>query len=99
MGDEGDDERRLGNFLALIADGEAPASVLGAIREIEQSIKAKRAELARLTIAKPSELDARRMKKQLRERAEEFENLMRSDVPVARQALRELLEGQIALTR
>ncbi len=90
--------RKLDNFLGLIAEGKAPASVLGAIRELEQAIETKTTELGRLTMAQPSELDQRRMKKQLREQVGRFDELIHSDVPIARQALRKLMAGPIAFS-
>ena len=92
------DRRKLDNFIALIADGNAPASILGAIRELEQGIETKTTELSRLTMEQPSELDQRRIKKQLREQVGKFDELIHSDVPIARQALRKLMAGPIAFS-
>jgi hypothetical protein len=61
-------------------------------------LDAKQAELGRLTMEQPSELDQRRTKKQLREQIGKFDELIHSDVPIARQALRKLLAGPIAFS-
>ena len=44
----------------------------------------------------PLELDRARLRKALRQRLSEFDDLIGSDLPLARQALRKLLDGPIS---
>ena len=91
-------EGELKNFLSLIADGNAPKSVLQEIRAKEGKIEALKAEVARYTApAHMDELDFKRLERNLRERLEQFEELIHGDVPVARQALRKLLKKPLIL--
>ena len=83
--------KELARFMNLIADGKAPDSVLEQISDRENRIKALEAELQQLQSEAPSELDMRRIRKGLRERISRFRDLIRTDIPVARQALRKLL--------
>jgi site-specific DNA recombinase len=89
------DERQLTNFLSLIGEGRAPVAVLTHIKALEVELAAKRAQLEALRVAAPTELDLRRTKKELREMIGRFSDVVRGDVPLARQALRKLLDGRI----
>ena len=91
------ERRQRDNFLALVADGKAPPSVLQRIAALDASIADKERELADFAVAveQPSELDLRRVKRTLRERLGGFDELLHGDVPLARQALRKLLAGRI----
>ena len=88
--------RERDNLIALAASGRSPASVLNEIHKREQAIETLKGELARI----PHRLryDARELgslKAAMRERMTKFQELMHSDVSLARQALRKLLSGPI----
>jgi len=55
----------------------------------------KERELEASSIEEPTELELRRLRKAFRERIGKFDELLLSDVPRARQALRKLIPGQI----
>ncbi len=86
---------RLNNFLQAIGDGDAPDKVLEEIHKLEQLIQAKEAELSEFEIAVPNSASLRRLKQDLCARLGGFKDLIYSDVPRARQALRSLLKGPI----
>ena len=90
------DRRKLANFMHAIGEGAAPSTVMAEIRALEAAIAAKEHELATLTLAQPDELAVARAKRAFRARLGQFDELLRGDVPVARQALRKLLAGRIA---
>ncbi len=84
--------------MALIASGKAPSSVLAEITAREQRIQALEQELAETQLAQaPTQLDTKRLHKALSERLGRFAELVRADVPVARQALRKLLAEPMVL--
>jgi hypothetical protein len=78
-----------------IASGQAPQAVLAEISRLEGAIAAAEAELAGLSAALPSELDLRRFRKRAYEVVGRFKDLLLSDIPLARQALRKLLPEPI----
>ena len=84
-------KRELERFVALIAEGEAPRTILDEIRQREARIEALERELSTLRAPEPDELHAARLKRALCERAARFKDTLRADVPRARQALRQLL--------
>ncbi len=49
-----------------------------------------------MAIEQPGEFELRRLKRAFRERLGQFEELLLSDVPLAREALRKLIAGRIA---
>ena len=87
------ERKKLDNFLRAIGEGKAPPSVLKEVGKLEAEIVER--ELARLLLDAPSELDLARLKRSFRDRLTQFDNLLMSDVGVARQALRKLLDGRI----
>jgi hypothetical protein len=87
--------REVERFLALVAEGKAPASVLNEIKRREARVVEIDQELNVLRIAEPSEAESRRVKASLRERLVKFDELLLSDLPLARQALRKLIPGRI----
>ena len=87
--------REIERFLALVADGKAPASVLGEIKRREQRLAEVERELQTLTIEQPADGELRRLKASFRDRLARFDELLLSDVPMARQALRKLVPGRI----
>ena len=88
-------QRERDNFMKLIGEGKAPASVLDRVRALDETIAALEQRLADRRLEPPSELDRARLRKLLRQRLGEFDDLIRADVPLARQALRKLLDGPI----
>jgi site-specific DNA recombinase len=90
------DRRKLDNFLALIAEGKAPASVMAKIEQLEGQIAAFEKRLEELLVALPAPADLDRLKASLRSRLAQFKELIRADVPKARQALRKLLKEPLA---
>ena len=90
------DRRKLDNFLSLIADGKAPASVMAKIEQLEGQIAASDKRLEELRVALPASADLDLLKASLRSRLAQFHDLIRADVPKARQALRKLLKQPLA---
>ncbi|MBI4290574.1 MAG: hypothetical protein HY661_03735 [Betaproteobacteria bacterium] len=91
--------RELDRFMALIAGGTAPASIMAEINRREARLAAIEVERARLVAVDdegPLELDVRRMRKGFRERLVDLHGLLKSDIPLARQALRKLLADRIS---
>ena len=87
--------REIDRFLALVADGKAPGSVLTEIKRREQRLAEVDGELQTLRIETPPDGDLRRLKASFSERLARFDDLLLSDVPMARQALRKLIPGRI----
>jgi len=88
--------RELSRFTALIATGRAPKTVLAEIAAREARIEALEKEREELLRAvEPNELDLRRVRKAVEAHAGQFKDLLRGDVPLARQALRKLLDGKL----
>jgi len=71
-----------------IAGGTAPASVVAEVRRREARFAEIEREREELSVEAPSEFDERRLGKSFREALGRFEELLRSDVRLARQALR-----------
>ena len=90
--------REVGRFMELVADGSAPRSVLAEIANRETRIEALEKELRELAAHAPDELDMRRLRKAVEAHAAKFKDLLRGDVPRARQALRKLLVGKLRFT-
>ncbi|HSL70863.1 MAG TPA: hypothetical protein VK864_11520, partial [Longimicrobiales bacterium] len=87
--------RKRDNFLNAIAEGRAPESVLQRIREIEAEIAALEQRLADCHIKAPTASEHERVARAPRERQAQFDDLMHSDIPLARQVLRKFLEGPL----
>ncbi len=86
-------------FMAVIATGNAPDSILQQITERESRISLLEAELVKYSAPTDfSELDNKRLEKELSGRLSRFRELIYSDVPKARQAFRKLLNGSIVIT-
>ena len=88
-------ERERDNLLELAGSGRAPRSVLERIGALDTAIEGLRQRIAHANVAEPSELDRARWRKAMRERLPELERLLQADVPMARQALRKMLDGPI----
>jgi hypothetical protein len=86
------------NLLALAEKAKAPTSILKRIAELDAQARALSEQLA--TMNKPArpvaELDGARLRKALCARLNEFDGMITADVPLARQALRKLLDGPIS---
>ncbi len=85
--------KKLDRFMKLIAGGDAPDTIMKEIGKREKRIQFLESEMARYSI--PSQVDdlqLRRLKKKAVEKMKKFNDLMYSDVPKARQALRKLLK-------
>jgi DNA invertase Pin-like site-specific DNA recombinase len=80
----------LERFLALIAEGKPPQSVLVEIKRREQRLEEIDRELKSLTQA-PRAIDLKEIRRLCEARLGKFQDLLRGNVPVARQALRKLL--------
>ena len=90
------ERRQLENLVRGLEQGEdKPAVVMRRIAERETSIAEKEAELATLRTDLPTEREIARIKRSFRTRLDQFNELLLSDVPIARQALRKLLDGRI----
>lgn len=90
-------ERELANLVAALAAGRGkPAAVLAAVAEREKQVEALRREIAQLE-SPPllDELADRRLERDLAERAKHWREALKSDIPLARQALRAPLAGPI----
>lgn len=89
------EQRELANIMRLIADGNAPKTILAEIADRERRIEALTREIAGYTTpAAVGELDLRRSKKEAREMAGRFKDIMMGDTARARQALRKLLRDR-----
>ncbi len=82
----------------LIATGKAPISIMEQIQIREQRIGQLKTELNESTLEQPIEMDLRRVKNALTERMSMFKELIHSDIPRARQALRKLINGHIIVS-
>ena len=91
------EQRQLNNLLRGLEEsgGEKPDIAVNRIAELQRSIAANEQELATLGTALPTELELARIKRGFRNRLDQFNELLDSDVPLARQALRKLLDGHI----
>jgi hypothetical protein len=67
------------------------------IAKLEAEIASKQAELERLNAPLPR-LDTPDLKQWLRRGLEQFDLLLLGDVPLARQALRKIIDGKIVFT-
>jgi hypothetical protein len=82
---------------SLAEQGRAPASVLERIAALDAEIAAlEQRHAASLKPAARDEPDRPRLRKALRTKLLEFDALIAADVPLARQALRKLLDGPIS---
>jgi hypothetical protein len=84
--------------VGAIAGGTAPAVVVVEIQRREARLAEIERERQEFAVKMPFELDERRLRKAFRTRLGEFDDLLRSDVPLARQALRKVIAGRIAFS-
>jgi hypothetical protein len=87
--------RELERFEQLIAGGQAPETVLLAIRRREERLRELEGEMKALQPVPILDADIRRI---CREHVARFKDLLQGDVPVARQALRRLLIGKLRMS-
>lgn len=89
------ERRELGNLMKLAASGRAPQSILEEIARRERCIETLSMQIARYqSTGTVDELELRRARRDAIQYAARFKNLLRADVPVARQALRKLLRNE-----
>ena len=82
-------------YVAAIGDGKAPSSVIEQITQRESRLQTLERDLARYeNPVQLDELRIRRIKKIAAERLLMFRDLMRSNVPRARQVLRKVLRNE-----
>lgn len=86
--------KELARFVAAIAGGKAPRSIMAEIAHRERRIEQLEREIGRYSVPDIRELDLRRGRKDAREMAGRFKDLLRGEVPLARQALRKLLRDR-----
>jgi DNA invertase Pin-like site-specific DNA recombinase len=88
--------KEIDRFVAAIAGGTAPATVVAEIQKREARLVEIEKEREEFGVEMPSGFEERRLRKAFRTRLGEFDGLLRSDVPLARQALRKVIVGRIA---
>lgn len=86
--------KELARLVGAVAEGKAPKSIMAEIARREHRIEQIERELARYRAPSINELDLRRKRKEAREMAGRFQDLLRREVPLARQALRKLLQDE-----
>ena len=89
--------RELDRFIALIAEGKAPDTVLAEIKRREQRLTELERERRALASA-PAVMTPAQIRKLCGERLTRFDALLLGAVPVARQALRKLLPEPLKIT-
>jgi len=89
------ERRQIERLVAAVAEGRPPEAVMAKIRALELSIAEKEQRLKVITLPTPSTRDIRALRDAFRERLSRFRELLYADVPVARQALRKLVDGRI----
>jgi len=87
---------KLSNLITLAESGaEDSPSIIKSIREREVELSKLNKDLEEATAAMPAEIDIEKAKIALKRGMQDFQSLMMSNVPKARQALRKLLDGPI----
>jgi hypothetical protein len=87
-------KKELTNFMALIASGQAPTSILVEITQREARIQSLEDEMKRLSET-PDDWDPRQLRQQLQVGIGRFKDLMQGEGAAARKALRQLLKEPI----
>jgi site-specific DNA recombinase len=87
--------RELANLVKVIAGGSALATILTEIAQRETRLAEIDREQKLLATELPSELGERRLRKAFAARLGQFDDLLRSDIPQARQVLRKVIQGRI----
>jgi site-specific DNA recombinase len=87
--------KELDRLVRAVAEGTVPAAIVAEIARRETRLAEIDVELQALTMAPPSPRDLQALRDGFRERLGRFNELLVSDVPLARQALRKLIPGRI----
>ena len=88
--------QEIDRLVRAIAGGDAPASVVQAIRDAEMRLKQIEAEREALApVDLPTEFEERQARRNARERIGRLDDLLRGDVAMARQTLRKIIAGRI----
>lgn len=89
-------ERKIGNMVRAIGDGRGPAALVQEIEAGEARFKEIDADLAALEAApKVAALDIKRLQREVEATLPRFADLLRANVPRARQALKKLLPAPL----
>lgn len=88
-------EKELANFIDFVASGTASATIKTKILEHEQQLDELKVELANYQDPKVTDLSTRKVRADLKKRIGEFNDLLTSNAPRARVALRKLLQGYV----
>lgn len=88
--------KEVNRFVDMIAKGNAPDSILTAIKERETQISHLEQELAEYQSLTPdvSEFEIKKFRKQATEQIEKFDDLLTGNVARARQAMRKLMRDE-----
>jgi hypothetical protein len=89
--------KELDRFLRLVADGKAPESILVEIKRREERLTELENKRAALVQA-PAVWTPAEVRDMCGDRLRRFDELLRGDVPVARQALRKLLRSPLRMS-
>ncbi len=87
----------LAHLTTAVSEGGAVATLVQAIRDQERRQQTLHAELANLDRPRVVPLSVGNLKALLETKAEEWQGLLRKHAPIARQMVRKLVEGRIAL--
>ena len=82
-------------LIALAVDGKAPVTVAAEIKRRDHRIDEIEHQLQILSVRIPADSELRSLQASFRDRLARFDELLLSDVPMARQALRKLIPGRI----
>jgi hypothetical protein len=91
--------RRIARIVEAIGDGRGPAALVQEIGKAEARIKEIEAEMARWRTAPAlGDLDPKRIERDIARELARFDGLLRTDIPRARQALKQLLADRVEFT-
>jgi|GEM_PF-1511985 len=86
-------KRELDRFVSLIASGQAPQRVLEEITAREKQVYELELERERLEAAVPNASETERIRRFAHERISRIRDTLQNDVPGAREALKQILDG------
>lgn len=89
-------KRELDWFVSLIASGQAPQRVLEEITARERQVRDLELERERLEAAVPKPSEMERIRQFAHERMKRIRDTLQNDVPGAREALKQILDGPIS---
>lgn len=87
-------DQRVRNYIKAIGNGEAPSPLLTALGDEQKRGEAHRAELVRIAVAPPTDLDAKRMLASIQRRLADLAELRQRPGIEARPILAALLQGR-----